>query len=110
MINRRNLPFIIPLLTFGLGIFTFSVFAILTNSFWFHSSVDIPLLKLPTLYIGDAILLPLFNYYLFQFYYETKGGINYKKYRNSFVVFTILAFVISFAINYFQHIAWTKDE
>ncbi len=110
MTPKTKPTLLIPVLTFVFGILTFSLFALQTNSFWFYSSVDIPILKLPTLYIGDTLFIPLFNYYLFDLYKKTKAQINYKKYSTSFKIFVILALIISLTINYFQHIEWTKDQ
>lgn len=101
---------LIPIFTFVTGIVIFSIIALSTNSFWFHSSCDVPILKSPSLYIGDSIFIPLFNYFLFELYQKTKAEINYIKYKQSFRIYLAVAILISFSISYTQHIAWTKDQ
>lgn len=107
---KFQIRFLIPVITLVTGIFTFSIIALETNSFWFKSGCDVSILKSPSIYLGDSIFVPLFNYFLFVLYENTKSKISYMKYRSSFWNYLIIAFLVSLCINYVQHIAWTKDQ
>ncbi|MDB5229671.1 MAG: hypothetical protein JWN76_476 [Chitinophagaceae bacterium] len=102
--------YLVPAVTFIAGIYTFSIIGLHTHSFWFHSDFDVPILKSPSLYLGDSIFIPLFNYLLVLLYNKTKNQINYKKHIRFFKIYLAVALAFSLSIVYIQHNAWTKDQ
>lgn len=117
--NRSNLKkgfkimssdYLVPLITFVLGFFVMLIISIKLNAFWFTSSVDFPLISIPSIFIGDAILLPILNYRLYKLLKNEAILDLFKTYSTAFIILISLSLLLSIAINFSTHLIWIKDS
>ncbi|QQR93769.1 hypothetical protein IPJ91_01260 [bacterium] len=99
-----------PILTLMFGIVSFFVLSLKDGSFLTNSKVDYPLLAVPTIYIGDLILLPLINYSTAKLVFEYKEFIKkfFKQWRFKAVLFLSLCIATFFNIK--THKVWEGDN
>ena len=95
-------------LTIALGPLVFTIASISTRTFDFSSIVVFPLLSIPSVAIGDAVLIPWFNFYVIRF---LRGDRNHLRiFRRSRVLGAILIFgIMSLAGNSLLHHTWVND-
>lgn len=99
---KSNYIFII---TFILGFAIFSLLAIFTESFFWSSKYSYPVMKMPSIFLGDALLLPIINQLAFNLFKK----MGYKLSTNLKLI--IIIFIISFFLNYITHFkVWISDE
>jgi len=99
--------FIIPVLTLSFGFIPMVILSYRLNALWLNSPYEFPLLKMPTVLIGDSIFLPLFNYRAYEFIRKNPLK-NLKK--QWFVINLAISIGLSYLVNYFTHQLWTSDN
>lgn len=109
MKTTKNL-FIVPILTVLVGFASFILLSIYYNVFWFTSEYDVPLIYNVSVMLGDSIILPLINYKIFNLSINTLGLNSISLHKRKILVYSLLMFVISLAINIFAHIVWVNDQ
>ena len=70
--TKVNLMYV-PLITFFSGFLSFALLSIYYKVFWVTSNYDIPLIYNVSVMVGDSILLPIFNYMVFNLYFNKLG-------------------------------------
>jgi hypothetical protein len=108
---KRLLPIIAAFITILLGGFPFLLFSLNTNSFWPHSSVNFPLTRVPSVLIGDTVLLPIFNAMAVDVLFNSRYRRVLdcvRKWVKAVVVVTVLAF--SSIISGYLHYRWVHDQ
>ena len=82
--------------------------SLLEGTFWPNSRYDIPLSVLPTMTLGDAILLPWFNYRAFLAVAAARGaGLRFDR---KLAVYFFISTVISIALNSVANYMWCHDQ
>lgn len=95
--------------TLCLGFAPFVVLSLLTNSFWPHSSVDVPLTFVPSVLIGDSILLPTFNARTYLIFMRTRRQLpRVLKRRVLYATFSSL--LVSAPLIVYEHLQWCTDQ
>lgn len=105
----RNPGMIAAIITLAVGFVPFAVLSLLSGTFWPHSKVAVPLFLVPSVLIGDSILLPLFNRravpLLINFLRCTLPSS-----RISPWLFALGALLASTCINAWLHFRWKADD
>ena len=82
--------------------------SLLEGTFWPSSRYDIPLSVLPTMTLGDAILLPWFNYRAFLAVAAARGaGLRFDR---KLAAYLFISTVMSIALNSVANYAWCHDQ
>ena len=111
---RRNFflnpKFFIPFLTLLIGYLPMLVISILSNTFYSTIRVNFPFLSIPSVAIGDLLLLPLINWKYFSLF-KSKIGFTYLKNnrKNVYVIF-IVSLLLSLVVNIYSHSTWVSDQ
>ena len=96
-------------ITITMGILPFSILAYSTRTLWFGSSVDSPLAAVPSVWLGDTVLIPILNIRIVSFLsaffaeYGTRA-------RHVFARGSLVALMASSLIAGYTHYMWTKDQ
>lgn len=98
--------YIVPVLTIMLGIFPMAILSLQSGTLWFSPYVDFPLFSIPTIFIGDTILLPWFNFKLYRLLIQTRSF----TFNSSFFIKMIISIGISYFINSYTHLMWVSDQ
>lgn len=102
---RQTWPIIV--VSVLLGPIPMVICSVLTNSFWPSSPHPFPFLKIPSVAIGDSIMLPMFNAYAYRLFqlHESRVRSNFTKSG------VMIAFVTAFAlgVQYWVHTIWAND-
>jgi hypothetical protein len=107
ILNRINTKgYYIFVLTILLGIFPMLVLSLNSNTLWFGSRVEFPLFSIPTIFIGDAILLSWFNQKAFLLF--SQFHINYK--IKAIIQRSTVVLIVSYFINSYTHSIWVSDS
>ena len=111
---RRNFylnpKFLIPSLTLLIGYLPMIVISILSNTFFLASRVKFPFLSIPSVAIGDLLLLPLINWKYFSLF-KSKIGFDYlKNNRKNVCVIFIVSLIFSIVVNIYSHVTWVSDQ
>ena len=78
-----------------------------SNAFWLDSYVDFPFLAIPTIFFGDLLILPVFNY---MFYKAIRQSwLQLKNASHFLILATIFSIVMGFSLSTFIHYGWIKD-
>jgi len=104
MINFQKPNITIPLATFCLGFTPMMVLSLLTDSFWFNSPHDFPLVAIPSVLIGDSLFFPIINYKI----YSSLSLISFKKQKSA--ILATISLILSLLINSYSHYLWTQDK
>jgi hypothetical protein len=98
--------YIVPVLTIMLGIIPMTILSFQSGTLWFGPHVDFPLFAIPTIFIGDTIFLPWFNFKLYRLFVETRSlAIN-----RLFFIKILISAGISYVINSYTHLVWVSDQ
>jgi len=100
---------IVVVLTLLCGFIPFVVFSLLTDSFWPHSRVSVPLTIVPSVLIGDSLLIPLFNRSLYQLMSTGFREVS-RITRVRLILFGIGCILITAPVIIYEHILWTQDQ
>lgn len=101
--------FLLPSLTLLFGFIPMLVLSILSKSFWLSHQIDFPFLAIPSVFIGDSLFLPFFNYKYFSTFKIEIGFQKLKKYKQEVILMFVISFIISFVINSYTHLNWIHD-
>ena len=97
------------LIPIAVGIIPLAFLAARSNTLWFPSSVDVPLVAVPSVWLGDSLLLPFFNYYAVLFLlrrFSWKGRASSKpKFRT--MVLMAVAVAAAASVSGYSHYMWT---
>lgn len=104
MINIRKPSTTIPLATLCLGFIPMCVLSLLSDSFWLNSTHAFPLVAIPSILIGDSLLLPIINYKI----YDSLKLVNIKKQKSAII--TAISMFSSLLINSYSHYLWIQDK
>lgn len=96
-------------LTLAIGFAPIVILSLRTHSFWPRSSVRVPLSLVPSVLIGDSILLPFFNARAFTLLDRFLRRTGTQTSRGVFVPLALCSLALSAAINVPLHRAWMKD-
>lgn len=102
MKEKHSFFLIISTITLCIGFVPMLVISLRTNSFWLSSPYDFPLVTIPSVLIGDSLLLPFLNYKIFCALRRLMREKN-----NWLILF--FSFLVSIAINSYTHFLWTQD-
>ena len=98
----------IPLVTLACGFGVSVTLSLLEGTFWPNSRYDIPLSVPPTMTLGDAILLPWFNYRAFLAVAAARGaGLRFDR---KLAAYLFISTVMSIALNSVSNYAWCHDQ
>jgi hypothetical protein len=95
-------------LTVSVGFVPFLVLSVLSDTFWPHSRVAVPLTLSPSILIGDSLLIPIFNGLAFPIIKRLIGQPT--SVRGHVIILAATGFLLSTATNLFLHVMWTRDE
>lgn len=101
------MKYFIPIGTIAVGFIPMLICSIKLNAFWFDSPYNFPFMSLPSVYIGDLIFLPMFNYRFYNIMRDKK--IEFKNKLTSSVVL-VSCIILSLGINIITHKIWVSDE
>jgi len=76
---------------------------------WFDSPIDSPLMTVPSVWLGDTLLLPLLNYRIVEFFKSFMARKCSRKYHQ-LVATAAFAFILSLTTAGFIHYMWTQDQ
>lgn len=96
---------VIPLVTLLLIFFPMLIMSIRMNAFWIDSQYEAPFVLIPAFLIGDSLLLPPLNYFI---YVALMQVIHMLKKRTVFMsIFYCL--LLSILLNSYTHYLWSHD-
>ncbi len=95
--------------TLWLGFIPFAVLSLMTHTFLPTSRVSVPLTLVPSVLIGDSILLPLFNRSVWVLVAPNFRSLT-KHTRTALLIGGLLSLTISAPIVIYEHILWTRDQ
>lgn len=107
----RSLAFlgnIVGLFTLAIGFIPFLVLSLKTKSFWPKSAVAVPLTLVPSVLIGDSILIPLFNRAAVPILVRILGRESPTSGRMFMLLSAALATALGVAVNLPIHKLWMK--
>lgn len=99
----------VALATFLFGFCSFIILSLFFGVFWINSKVDIPLVLNASVMLGDSILLPIFNYGVFDLALNKSSGVIIKKHLISLFIFLFVILVGSIFFNVSVHQFWNDD-
>jgi len=99
--------FLIVVTTFLLGFYPFTVLSVRSDTFWLDSAHPFPLLVFSSIWIGDLLIIPVFNLFFYKFLVQTKDRIAELKVHVFCAAFVSLLF--SCLINSYTHYSWVHD-
>lgn len=108
--NILQIEYLVALLTFILGFLVMLFLSIKLKAFDLSSPYNFPLLTLPSIFIGDALLLPIINYRFYKLLNLDSVHNLFKTYSAYFILFLIASLLISVIINFSTHYLWIKDS
>ena len=94
--------------TLSLGFVPFLVMSISSGSFWPDSHVSLPLLLVPSVVLGDSLLLPVFNANVF--FLAVPLLQRESTTRTRLIWLVVMCLLISAPIIVYQHLLWTEDQ
>jgi hypothetical protein len=101
---------IVALVTLGLGFIPFIVLSLMTNSFWPQSSVAVPLTLVPSVLIGDSIVLPIFNGLLYRLLRKAFRTPVTRATKWVLVLYGVLCIAASAGVMIRLHLLWVSDK
>src|ERR1035441_5169091 len=110
MLRLTRIGILIYVGTLLVGIVPFAALAFSSGTLWFTRTCDVPLLAVPSVWLGDSVFLPLFNAGVYHFLRSLKsfpGGMPSRTWLVSVCAATAL---LSIAVNGYVHCQWTRDE
>jgi hypothetical protein len=110
MLRLTRIGVLIYVGTLLVGIVPFAALAFSSGTLWFTRTCDVPLLAVPSVWLGDSVFLPLFNAGVYDFVRRLKslpGGMPSRIWLVSACTGTAL---LSIAVNGYLHYQWTRDE
>jgi hypothetical protein len=110
MLRLTRIGILIYVGTLLVGIVPFAALAFSSGTLWFTRTCDVPLLAVPSVWLGDSVFLPLFNAGVYHFLRSLKsfpGGMPSRTWLVSVCAATAL---LSIAVNGYVHYQWTRDE
>lgn len=96
--------YVIAPLTVLLGFCVFAIASLQTNTFFTTQTHPFGLIAIPSIWIGDLIILPLLNRAVYDVFRAYKGSYIY------LAVLTIVSMSISFLTMASLHYAWSQDD
>lgn len=101
---------IVPIITITIGFLSFLLLSIYYNVFWVTSKYDVPLIYNVSVMFGDAILLPLLNYKIFNLFLNHVGLESIHKYKRKLISWVLIAVIVSLISNISAHLVWVNDQ
>ena len=99
--------YLIGILTVVLGFAVFAIAALQTNSFFPSDKYPFVLLAIPSIYIGDLLILPFLNRRIYDTIKAFFHSANFNK--SKFYLMVVLLAIVSFTVMGYLHYVWTKD-
>ncbi len=96
-------------MTIAVGILPLSVFAYWTKTLWLDSRIDLPLSAVPSVWLGDTILVPILNVRIVSFlraFFDEYGTGARRVFARGFLI----ALLVSSLIAGYTHYMWTQDQ
>jgi hypothetical protein len=100
---------VVMLTTLLLGIVPLGIFSALSGTVWFTARCDVPLLAVPSVWLGDSLFLPLVNVGVYRFLQYLRSRPNGMPSGSSQVYAVTGALVLSIAGLGYLHYTWTQD-
>lgn len=97
----------IPCLTLLLGFLPNMLLSMYLNAFWLNSPVDFPFLAVPTIFFGDLVFLPIFNWLAYK-----SIVLSWEFIREKINLYVTLpaSIVASSILSIYIHYAWLQDS
>lgn len=103
--------FIVPLITIIIGWLSFMTMGLTDQVLISNPADNIKgIISIPSVFIGDLILLPLFNYWFFDLLLNKVTVKKIKENKPAFLNALIISSIISIAINTTTHMFWINDK
>ncbi len=94
--------------TFCFGFLPLLVLSIQTKSFRLSSAVSVPLMLIPSVFLGDSILLPIFNGRAWMLVAPNLHNLS-NDLKKLLIVAGVASVVFSTGVMLFEHMLWLKD-
>lgn len=107
--SRRAIELVVILGTLILGIVPLVIFAVLSRTIWFSVRCDVPLLAVPSVWLGDSLFLPLVNLGAYRFLQYLRSRPDGVPSALSLASTAASAFVLSTIGLGYLHYTWTQD-
>ena len=95
--------------TFFLGFAPFAAFSLSTRSFWPRAHVSLPLTLVPSVIIGDSVLLPLFNCQIYPLVRRVLNGTS-RSTKLKLLFTGIVCLTACSPIIVYEHQVWSRDQ
>lgn len=100
--------FITPLVTLAIGFIPVFISSWLEGTLFPSNRIPMALLTIPSVFLGDSILLPIFNYYFILLLSETYKTV-FRDNGKAFAFSLTVSLIISLLLNIYTHTAWVND-
>ncbi len=110
MLAFRDAGLIAFVLTLAIGFLPFAVLSIWSGTFWLHSRVAVPLFMVPSVLLGDSLLLPIFNRRAVPLLISMLRGPMSAGTRVWLASAAVVAFLVSIAVSVWLHGLWASDK
>jgi uncharacterized membrane protein (DUF485 family) len=106
--DDKTFEILIPIITILIGFIPHMLFSLSLNAFWIGSPVDYPFLAIPTVFFGDLVFLPLFNYFAYR---ALKfSWIQIEQNHTNKKLGSIISIMISLILSIYIHYTWFSDS
>lgn len=106
LVGLKN-PLTVFIMTVVFGFVPQLVISIYLRAFWYDSIYDYPLMMIPSVFLGDAFILPVLNYFIIKFYNQYSSQLKNK--RVLVTTFVLISLIVSFLLNLWLHSRWVSD-
>lgn len=100
--------FITPLATLAIGFVPVFISSWLAGTLFPSTRIPMALFTVPSVFLGDSVLLPIFNYYFILLLSETYKRI-FRENSKFFTFSLIISLMLSLLLNIYTHSVWVND-